>query len=499
MSAGAGASAGGIAARKVLIVDDEAAICWAFRALVEAEGHEPLIAPTAARALEVFERERPDLVFLDVRLPDADGIATLRRLKAARPEAAVVIVTALGGFETTVAAMQAGAFDYLVKPVDAAHAREVLRRAVAVAPRGSSQLAPPAPAAPEAAASAAPPLLVGRSPAMQELFKRVAAVAPADVPVLIQGESGTGKELVARAIHAASPTRRHGPFEPIDCAALPAELVESELYGHERGAFTGAVRDRIGRVRQAEGGTLFLDEVGELPLPAQAKLLRFLAEREVVAVGGRTRVAVDARIVAATNRPLERAVAAGAFREDLYYRLNVVAIHVPPLRHRREDIPALVERFLRSGGGAVTISEEALAVLERHDWPGNVRELKNAIDHALALARGPVILPEHLPAHVLRGGAAAPGGTEGPRGGEGTGAPPAARETGDGAHRDLRAIARGLIDRALAEGSPPHAFAIGRLEEALLAEALERAGGSRSAAARLLGINRATLRKRLKT
>jgi two-component system nitrogen regulation response regulator GlnG len=467
---------------KILVVDDEAAICWAFRTLIEAEGHEALVAPNAARALEIFERERPDMVFLDVRLPDEDGIATLRAMKAARPEANVVVVTALGGFETTVAAMQAGALDYLVKPVDAGHAREAIRRAVAPLPAE-----PPAPSEPGGAREApAAPLLVGRSAVMQELFKRIAAVAATDVPVLIQGESGTGKELVARAIHVASP-RRDGPFEPIDCAALPADLVESELYGHERGAFTGAVRDRVGRVRLAHGGTLFLDEVGELPLPAQAKLLRFLSEREIVPVGGRARVAVDARIVAATNRPLERAVAAGAFREDLFYRLNVVALHVPPLRARREDIPALVARF--SGRGEKPgISADALAVLERYSWPGNVRELRNAVEHALALARGPLILPEHLPAHV-RGAAASAAG----------GALTAAGEAGDSpASFDLRALAAALIDRALADGRAPYAEAIRRLEEALFAEAMARSGGSRSAAARLLAINRATLRKRLR-
>jgi two-component system nitrogen regulation response regulator GlnG len=463
---------------KVLVVDDEAAICWAFRTLIEGEGHEPLVAATAARALEVFGRERPALVFLDVRLPDGDGLAALRAMKEARPEAAVVIVTAHGGLETAVAAMQSGAFDYLVKPVDVGHARAVLARALA-------DCAAPAPApTPPSPPTSASTLLVGRSAAIQDVFKRIGAVAQSDVPVLIQGESGTGKELVARALHAAS-ARRDGPFEPIDCAALPAELVESELYGHERGAFTGAIRDRPGRVRQANGGTLFLDEVGELPLPAQAKLLRFLAEREVVAVGGSARVAVDVRIVAATNRPLERAVATGAFREDLFYRLNVVAVHLPPLRARREDIAPLAAAFLsrkREAGGPAAIAPETLALLERHDWPGNVRELKNAIEHALALARGPLILPDHLPPHV-RAGAAAP-------------AKAAARA--EGAAGALAPLAAALLDEALAAGRPPHADAIARVEAALLAEALRRTGGSRSAAARLLKLNRATLRKRLR-
>jgi DNA-binding NtrC family response regulator len=325
---------------------------------------------------------------------------------------------------------------------------------------------------------------------MQEVGKRIGAVAGTDVSVLIQGESGTGKELIARAIHAAS-ARREGPFEPIDCAALPPELVESELYGHERGAFTGALKGREGRIRRAHGGTLFLDEVGELPLPAQAKLLRFLAERELSPVGGEGRVAVDVRVIAATNRPLERAVKDGSFREDLFYRLNVFAIHAPPLRERKGDIPDLARRFLaragRGPGGAAPLepTPEALALLARHDWPGNVRELRNAVEHASVVARGAALLPEHLPAYIQIAGEAPP-------------VPVAASSRAPGAP-DPDDLAATLLDAAIASGgAAPGRAALERFERALIEVAMRRSRGSISGAARLLGMQRTTVRARLR-
>ena len=452
---------------RILVVDDEAAICWAFRSVLEAAGHRPIISSTARRALELFRSEAPDAVFLDVRLPDGSGLDLLDTMRAERPATPVVVITGHGGLDTAVRAIQAGAAEYLVKPLDLDGVRTALASILA-RPAKAPGLGTPA--------LGAAPLLVGSSPPMQEVYKRIATVACAEVPVLILGESGTGKELVARAIHDAS-RRRAGPFEPIDCAALPPGLVESELYGHERGAFTGAVRSHAGRVRRADGGTLFFDEIGELSLEVQAKLLRFLAEREVVPVGGSERLAVDARVIAATNRPLEQAIENGSFREDLFYRLSVFTIRVPPLRERKGDIPALVARFLEragapsSAGRSAAVSEEALAVLALHDWPGNVRELRNAVEHAAILARGAPIGPEHLPAYVGRS----------PRGVE-----------------ELRALAGRLIEEAEAAGVPAARHASDRLDRALLEEAIRRSAGSISAMARLLGWTRVTVRKRLR-
>jgi len=514
---------------RVLIVDDEAAICWALRSMAEGAGHEALVAATARRGLELFRESRPDAVFLDVRLPDGDGVETLAVMRRERPDAQVVVITGHGGLETAVRAMQAGAADYLVKPLDLTGARSALARALAGSAAPPSSPAHPEHAGaggaraskdrpePEAGRESKDAILVGRSAAMQEVGKRIGAVAATDVSVLVQGESGTGKELIARAIHAAS-ARRAGPFEPIDCAALPPELVESELYGHEKGAFTGALKDREGRIRRAHGGTVFLDEIGELPLPTQAKLLRFLAERDLSPVGGGARVSVDVRVIAATNRPLERAVKDGLFREDLFYRLNVFAIHAPPLRERKEDIPDLVRRFLARQGrgpgapvppGPLEPTVEALAALRRHDWPGNVRELRNAVEHAVVIARGSALLPEHLPAYLqadapaTRGvfGAATTGGSPAPlahqNGREGPWEAPGATRASQG-HPDHLELAGRLLDAGIASGAPAAKFALERLERALAQVAYARSGGSISAAARLLGATRGTVRKWLK-
>ena len=367
---------------KVLIIDDEPAICWALQKALEHAGHGVETAGTAEQGLPLARGK--DLVFLDIALPGMNGLEALKQL----PNVPVVIITAHGTVENAVEALKRGAFDYLVKPLRAEELPALVDRAVkrsaleAEVTRLRGELNERSGASP----------LQGTSPAMQDVFKQIATVAMSDAPVLIRGESGTGKELVAKTIHAAS-RRAGGPFEPIDCGAVPEALLESELYGHEKGAFTGAVGRKPGRIEAANHGTLFLDEIGELSPASQAKLLRFLAEREIVRVGGVDRLAIDARLITATHRDLREEI-----REDLFYRLAVSEILLPPLRSRRDDIPLLVAHFLeqefRYRG---QVSEEAMARLARHSWPGNVRELRNAIEAATVMARGGTILPDHLP------------------------------------------------------------------------------------------------------
>lgn len=455
---------------KVLVVDDESAICWAFRTLIEDLGHEAVIASNLKRGRESIEAG-VDFVFLDVRLPDGDGLSLLEEARDKDPDLAIVVMTAHGGFETAVQAMQKGAFDYLVKPIDLSKARKMLSRALAERATKSTRK--------HGSTASRGVQLVGKSATIQEIFKSIGIAAGATAPILIQGESGTGKELVAQAIHEAS-ARRDQPFVPIDCAALPIELVESELYGHKQGAFTGATSEQAGRIRQANKGTLFLDEIGELPLRAQPKFLRFLAEREIIPVGRAKSIPVDVRIIAATNRSLADAVAEGIFRDDLFYRLNVSVIHLPPLRERKEDIPLLVEHFLGQSKEEREISPEALELLKAHHWPGNVRELRNVLQHAAMRARGRLVFPDHLPPTVTQS------------------SPKAAGVTLD-LDAQLDQLIPRLLDEVLPTGLPPHAEILRRVDERLIREALKRCNDSRSAAARLLKVTRATLRKRLPT
>jgi two-component system nitrogen regulation response regulator GlnG len=454
------------AAARVWVVDDEPGICSALGRFFERRGDACRTFARAEEALAAAAADGPpDLAFVDVRLPGMSGLDALDRLRALVPAPEVVVVTAHGTLDVAVEAMRRGALDYLPKPMELSAVAAVADRALAVraAARGP---------APEGAGGDPGALLVGRSPALQEVFKRIGAVALSDVPLLVLGESGTGKEMVARAVHRAS-RRAAGPFEPVDCASLPESLFESELFGHERGAFTGAVERRTGRIERAAGGTLFLDEVAEIPPAAQAKLLRFLETRTFERLGGSGPVAADVRVVAATHRDLPARIREGLFREDLFYRLDVVTLRLPPLRDRPEDVPLLVAHFLARGpsGG---ISREALDRLLAHTWPGNVRELRNAVDHAAVLARGAPILPENLPPSL--GGEAARGGDD------------------DGL---FRAAVRRLVAAAGDGERDLHARTLARLERPLLQEVLARTGGNQVKAARLLGIHRTTLRERM--
>ena len=373
----------------ILVVDDEASQRELLGGFAQKLGYRVCEADSGERALDAIRDETPDLVLLDVRLPGINGIETLRRIRESTPDLPVLLITAFADHRQAVEAMKGGAGDYLSKPLDLDELRAAMADAL-----GRSGNAPPGD---ERSMPALPFDFVGESPAMRRLLATLAVVAPSKAPVLITGESGTGKDVVARLIHAWSP-QHAGPMIAANCASLPESLIESELFGHTRGAFTGASETRQGFFRAAQGGTLFLDEIAELPLHLQPKLLRALESGQITPIGSDRAIEVDTRLIAATNRNLEQAVAEGRFRDDLYYRINVVELHVAPLRERCEDILPLARRSAAEfAGGPVRMSPQAMNCLLAHAWPGNVRELRNAIQRACLLCRGDVILPEHLP------------------------------------------------------------------------------------------------------
>ncbi|MEM7412570.1 MAG: sigma-54 dependent transcriptional regulator [Myxococcota bacterium] len=458
---------------RVLIADDEPSIRFVLREILEELGCEVSEVDDGEAALSSLRTGAHALAFLDIRMPGLTGLELLDHLQEERVDTAVVIITAQNTYENAVEAMKRGAVDYLVKPFGMdevrALATKVLRtrdleREVQQLRREVGRRTRPGEG------------LVGKSPEMLEVFKTIGRVAPRDVPVLVTGESGTGKELVARAIHAASP-RAEQPFVAVNTAAIPRELLESELFGHERGAFTGAVAARAGRFREASGGTLFLDEIGDMSSDLQAKLLRVLQDQQVTPVGSNTSSRVDVRILAATHRDLDTAVREGSFREDLLYRLRVVPMHLPPLRERREDVRALAEHFAARysqelAGGSCTLADETLEALSRHPWPGNVRELENAVKRALVLGSGGVLTPEDF-AFIEQ---------------------PPAPDTG----ADLAELVRRETEQALdAETEDIYHRTIERVERPLIEAALARTDGNQIRAAALLGINRNTLRKKI--
>lgn len=369
----------------VLVAEDEPAARTSLAELLKAEGFHVLSAEEGEQALALTLHEEPDAVLLDIRMPGLDGLSVLRQALKGGSDSTFIVMTAYGDSSTAIEAMKLGAFDYLSKPLDFAHVLTQLKRAIEHRKISRKARLQSKDGVPDSAAR-----MIGYSPAMQRVYKLIGQVAASDATVLVRGESGTGKELVVNAIHENS-ARAQGPLLKVNCASIPETLLESELFGHEKGAFTNALYRRIGRFEEAHGGTLFLDEIADLAPALQAKLLRVVQERTIERLGSNTPIPVDIRLITATATNLEQAVAKEQFREDLYYRLNVVTINLPPLRERRQDVPALVQHFLQRSGQPVSITPEALSMLCSHHWPGNVRELENTIARALVLARGNLI------------------------------------------------------------------------------------------------------------
>ncbi|HEY7205952.1 MAG TPA: sigma-54 dependent transcriptional regulator [Methylomirabilota bacterium] len=399
-----------MSAARILIVDDEPDMLESCSRILSRQGYTCVTAGDGHSALATLERERPDLLLTDFKMPEMDGLELLRRAHQLDPALPVILITGFASIESAVAAIKQGAFDYLPKDFSV----EQLRLAVERGLRHRGLQVENRNLRDQLREVLGLENIVGRSPAMAQVFELVRKAARSEANILVLGESGTGKELVARAIHANSP-RASQPFVPVDCASLPEHLLESELFGHEKGAFTGAVRAKAGLVESAHRGTLFLDEIAELPAPLQVKLLRVLQERQIRRVGSTALVDVDVRVVSATNRDLEEAITRGQFREELYYRINVIAIALPPLRERAGDVRLLAQTFLkRFGQGRVTgVDDEAAEALEGYRWPGNVRELQNVIERACALADGPRITVRDLPEHVARPSSAPAGRSPG--------------------------------------------------------------------------------------
>jgi two-component system NtrC family response regulator/two-component system response regulator HydG len=380
-----------------VVIDDEVNAAAALETLLREDGYDVAQANEARTGLALVEKTDPDIVLTDLRMPGMDGLELLAKVKELRPDTMVILMTAYGTVKTAVRAMKLGAEDYLPKPIDVEELEVILQRTL----EKKRLLEETRMLRERVHQKYRFDNLVGESPEMLAAFKTVRQVAPSSSSVLLLGESGTGKELFAQALHQNSP-RRDKPFIKVACAALPETLLESELFGHEKGSFTGALYARAGRFEMADGGTLFLDEIGDISPPVQIKLLRFLEEREFERVGSNRTYKVDVRIVCATHRDLRKKLEDGSFREDLYYRLNVIEIHIPPLRDRGSDIPVLAHHFLRRYADANHkdvrgIADEALALLLRHTWPGNVRELENAIERAVVLTNEPVLTPGHFP------------------------------------------------------------------------------------------------------
>lgn len=464
----------------ILVADDDRAIRTVLSQALGREGYEVRSTPNAATLWHWVEAGEGDLVITDVVMPDENGLDLLPRIKRVRPNLRIVVMSAQNTLLTAVKATERGAFEYLPKPFDLRELLQVVARALS-APNGAE-------VEPAAGLEEERLPLIGRSAAMQEIYRVLARLMGTDLTVMIFGESGTGKELVARALHDYG-KRRHGPFVAVNMAAIPRELIESELFGHEKGAFTGATMRSAGRFEQANGGTLFLDEIGDMPLEAQTRLLRVLQEGEYTTVGGRTPIRADVRIVAATHRDLRQLVRSGLFREDLFYRLNVVPLRLPPLRERVEDIPELVQHFFArvqaEGLAPKLLSAEALSYLRGYRWPGNVRELENLVRRLAALYSEETIDLEIVKAELTEAGGEEPGAE--PRQDDSLGGTVERLLRGYFAAHSDELPASGLYDRVIRE-----------VERPLLELSLEATRGNQIRAAKLLGLNRNTLRKKIR-
>jgi len=465
---------------RLLLIDDEEDVRYSIQRIFDSPDVELATAASGEEGLKVIPKFKPDLVLMDVRMTGMTGLETLRRIRQSDPKLLVILMTAYGTTQTAIEAMKLGAYDYLLKPFDIAKLKEVVGNALKAA-RDMKQVVSYQPMLESEDYEQG---IIGRSGPMQEVFKLIGQVAVSDATALVTGESGTGKELVARAIYHHS-NRSEQPFLAVNCAAIPEQLLESELFGHEKGSFTGATVQRIGKFEQCNHGTIFLDEIGDMTPPTQTKILRVLQNGTCERVGGNQPIKVDVRIIAATNKPLEAAVAAKQFREDLFYRLNVVRIQIPPLRDRREDIPLLVNYFLKKFAreqqrAPKSVAASVIKTLEKYHWPGNVRELENAIRRAHVMAKSDAILLADLPPEISgQGSGGAP--------------PPISSVTGDGT-TDAAALARQLFQWAKRD---PKLKIIPAVERELVIQALKETNDNQVHAAKMLGITRATLRKRI--
>ncbi|MGA2243767.1 MAG: sigma-54 dependent transcriptional regulator [Verrucomicrobiota bacterium] len=463
---------------KLLLIDDEEDVRYSIQRIFVSPEIELATAASGEEGLKIIPKFKPDLVLMDVRMTGMTGLETLRRIRQGDPKLLVILMTAYGTTQMAIEAMKLGAYDYLLKPFDIPKLKEIVANAFKAA-RDMKQVVSYEPLLESEDYDLG---IVGRSEPMQQVFKLIGQVAISDATALITGESGTGKELVARAIYHHS-NRAEQPFLAVNCAAIPEQLLESELFGHERGSFTGATSQRIGKFEQCNHGTIFLDEIGDMTPPTQTKILRVLQSGTFERVGGNEPLKVDVRVIAATNKPLEAAVAARQFREDLFYRLNVVRIQIPPLRDRRDDIPLLVNYFLKKLAHEQqrppkSVAASAIKMLEKYHWPGNVRELENSIRRAHVMAKSDAILPADLPPEINGGGALAPTPGVG----------------GEVAATDAAALARQLFQWAKRD---PKLKVIPAVERELVIQALKETNDNQVHAAKLLGITRATLRKRI--
>lgn len=459
----------------ILIVDDDKSIRYSLKRMLE-ENFSVLTAQNGEEALLHMKETSPDLIIMDIKMPGRSGIEILREMKTIDPKSLVILMTAYGTTETAIEAMKFGAFDYILKPFPIPQMKELVQKAIALRKLMKEEVT----YAPEPDQRKEEEQIIGSSPKMQELYKVIGQVAPSDVTILLRGESGTGKELMARAIYHYSLRSNH-PFLPVNCAAIPDTLLESELFGHEKGAFTGAISRRIGKLEQCQGGTIFLDEIGDMSLSTQAKLLRVLQEKTFERLGGKETLRVDVRFIVATNKDLEEAMTKGEFREDLYYRLNVVSIRIPPLRERKEDIPALTSYFLKKFNrelkkNVVGITPAAMEKIISYGWPGNVRQLENVLKRALLLCQGEWILDDQLLLEV----------EEKKEAGEARG-----KKTFEDL---LDSLFWELTETAsLREGLDM----VSAIEKGLILRALQKTKGNQVQAASLLGINRSTLRSKM--
>ena len=477
--------------KNILVVDDDEKICWAFEQFLEGEGFLPSIANNAEEGLRRIQAEQPDIIFLDVRLPGMSGLDTLEQIKELQSNATVVIMTAYDDVETTIEAMRLQAFDFLSKPIDLDAVKAILNRAS----KTQAERRKITDGTTSDITSSVDPLfartgtqshrLVGKGPQMREIYKLIGVMASNTITVLIEGDTGTGKELVARAIHASS-SRKDGTFVSVNCGALPDELLESELFGYEAGAFTGAkAKGKPGRFELADGGTLFLDEVSNMSPALQIKLQRALQEQEIERLGGTRTLKTNVRVLAATNQDLAEMARLGLFRQDLYYRFKRLAIHLPPLRERTEDITLLVDHFLKLISAELEktitgVSDDCLGLLKKYDWPGNVREMENALRSAAVLSRSDVILPEHLPPDILNH--------------EHT------SESGQALlEQSLESILHDTVKEALEqEQETLYDEVINAVDSTLVRLIIDKFGQNQTETAKLLGISRTTLAQRIK-